>query len=1069
MSFMDISIYKGGEKEGNLNINWFFGGNEVSSFPGYGFLTSFTGLKGGLMKKFLTVLGVIFLLTAGLANAQEQTGELFGTVTDEQKAPLPGVTVEAQGPALIGTRTSVSDDMGRFRLLRLPPGTYMVTFTLPGFATLHREGILVRLGATYYLNVNMTPATLEEEITVIGESPVVDIRKSSSTMEISKEMFSKLPKGRNFASVVTVASGVNDESELGGISFDGASSSENMYFVDGVDTTRMYDGTSGQNIMFDFVEEVQVKSAGYEAQYGGSMGGVINVVTRSGGNEFHGEVLVYYDGSSLNGEPRPSLRVAPYDDTKFEYISYPEDSWNRYEIGLALGGYLVKDKVWFFGSYIPRFEITVRDAIFLTDRTADSQFTQSEQWHHGSFKLTAQPTGAFRVSLSWNTDANRWRGSLPGLSGTSPVDYGYASAGYNYPGWTAAVRSDYVVSDNLFFSAYGGMFHINSENIIGPPSERYYFYRSNADVAIAQAGTVRPMYWYNYPSGDRYQLTKNTRNKYTAALDGTYYADLGGEHMFKVGAQFVRITQDVFDAAPYDSWYFWWGEDYHSPSGTIGTTYGYMAAYDPLGTVAAIQSDRFAIYAQDSWTIGNKLTLNFGVRAEKEDIPSFVDPEADIISEHPEFLEPPIAFDFFDKLAPRVGFAYDVFGDASLKVFGSFGIYYDVMKLDMAEGSYGGFKWLAHYYDIPQFVAENWQSLGERDHPDTSLPYFESLDWRIPSYDTTQPSEGAQAMKPYSKMEFTGGVQYRLAQDVSFTARFLHNRVLWAIEDIGVQTPAGEKYYNGNPGSDWINDIYAEQAALDPQNLVPVGVTCPKGQREYYSLDVGFDKRFSNNWMAGLHYTWSRLWGNFAGLASSEEHGRKDPNVERYFDAWFLHYTSDAFSGGKGTESNGLLVTDRPHQWKLYGAYSFDFGLTIGTNAFAMVGTPFTTEWELNRADGYYPEGRFNPVASNDDKPLRTPFLWRIDLYAEYNIRIGERQTFQINLNLNNVSNNRIAQRYYNVWNFDNVYMDNDDIVAGFDYLEESLAQNISQDPRYLKEYAFQSTITARIGLKFMF
>lgn len=1021
------------------------------------------------MRKFLSTLAAILLLFAGFAYSQEQFGQLTGTITDEEGAPLPGVTVEATSPVLIGTATSVSDEMGRYRLLRLPPGTYKVVFTLSGFTTLVREGIIVRLGASYDLSISLSQAALEEEITVVGESPVVDIKKSSTTFEISKEMFSKLPKGRNFSSLVSVAAGVNEESELAGLSFDGASSSENMYFVDGVDTTRIYDGTSGQTLMFEFVEEVQVKSAGYEAQYGGSMGGVINVVTRSGGNEFHGEILTYYDGSALNGEPRPTLRVAPYDETKAEYITYPEDSWNRYEIGLALGGYLIRDKLWFFGSYLPRFTIRHRDAIFLTNRSADARFTQSQQWHNASFKLTAQPIPALRVSASWNNDYYRWRGSLPNLEGTSPVTYAYAAAGYNYPGWTAALRADYVVSDNLFFSAYGGIFRTNAQNIIGPPGERYYFYRTNSGIPGVPADMVRPRRWYSYPSGDRYQLKRDIQFKYTAAADTTFYVDMGGEHMWKAGVQFVRITQDVFDAAPYDSWYFWWGEDYHSPNlGDVATKHGYMAAYDPLGTVADIASNRIAVFLQDSWTISNRLTLNFGVRAEKEDIPSFVDPKADVVKDHPEFLEPPIAFDFFDKIAPRLGFAYDVFGDAKLKFFGSFGIYYDVMKLDMAEGSYGGFKWLAHYYEIPDFVVTNWMALGERDHPDTSLPYFETLDWRIPSYDTTQPSEGSEAMKPYSKMEVTGGIQYRLAQDVSFTARFLHNRVLWAIEDIGVQTPAGEQYYNGNPGSDWINRIYAEQAAIDT-DLIPAGVKCPKAKREYYSLDVGVDKRFSNNWMAGLHYTWSRLWGNFAGLASSEEHGRKDPNVERYFDAWFLHYTSAAFSGGKGTESTGLLPTDRPHQLKFYGAYSFDFGLTIGTYLFAMSGTPFTTEWELNRADGYFPEGRFNKIPERDNERIRTPFLWRADMYAEFNIKIGERQTFQINFNLANISNNRIAQRIYNLWNYDTVYMDNDEIVRGFDYRTVSLAKNISPHPLYLKEYAFQSPIEARIGFKFMF
>ena len=1025
------------------------------------------------MKKFFAVLGSIFLLTAVLSFAQEQTGQIIGVVIADTGEALQGVTIEARSPKLMGIGLVETDRDGRFLLTKLPVGTYTVTFKLPGFATVVMEEVVIRLGQSIRLDVELRPVTIEEEVTVIGESPIVDIRTSASTYSISREMFTKLPKGRDFSSVITVAAGVNEESELTGISFDGASSSENMFFIDGVDTTTMYDGVSGQNVMFEFVEEVQVKSSGYEAQYGGSMGGVINVITRSGGNEYHGEVLLYHESSSLDGEPRPSLRIAPYDITRYEYITYPEDDWKRFEIGIALGGYLIKDKLWFFGSYLPRFEQTTRETFFLPDEDIMKTFTRADQWHHGNIKISAQPFSKLRMHASWSTDYSQYRGSLPSQAGTSPIDYNWAGSGYNYPGYTAALRADYIFSDNLFLSTSGGIFRTNVENLVGPPGERYYFYTTNVGVPGVPAAMERPQYWYNYPGGDRYQLLRDIQYKYTAALDGTLYVDLAGEHMFKAGVQFVRISQDVFDAAPYDSWYFEWMEPYQSPSydipigGTFGTVtndYGIMYAYDPLGTVAATASNRIAIYLQDSWTIGNKLTLNFGVRAEKEDIPSFVDPESQAAIDHPEFLEPPIAFDFVDKLAPRFGFAYDVFGDASLKVFGSAGIYYDVMKLDMAEGSYGGYKWLAHYYLIPPSVVTDWM-VGERDHPSTDADlanyFIETLDWRIPSYDTTQPSSGTNAMKPYSKMELSFGVQRQLFQDVSITVRYLHNKILWAIEDIGVQTPAGEQYYNGNPGSDWINEIYAEQAAIDPTNYVPVGVNCPRAKRNYHSVDIGFDKRFSNDWMAGLHYTWSKLWGNFAGLASSEEHGRKDPNVERYFDAWFLHYTSAAFSNGVGTESLGLLATDRPHQFKLYGAYSLDVGLTLGFNAFAATGTPVTREFELNRADGYYPEGRFTDG--------RTPFLWRADLYAEYNMKLGEKNTLQLNMNVYNITNNRIAQRLYNVANFGTVYLDNDEIIAGFNYEDVMQAQGITPNPQFLQEYAFQSPIAVRLGVKLIF
>ncbi|MFQ6038096.1 MAG: hypothetical protein ACE5LV_05710, partial [Candidatus Aminicenantales bacterium] len=420
-----------------------------------------------------------------------------------------------------------------------------------------------------------------------------------------------------------------------------------------------------------------------------------------------------------------------------------------------------------------------------------------------------------------------------------------------------------------------------------------------------------------------------------------------------------------------------------------------------------------------------------------------------------DITKPPVSFDFFEKVAPRLGFAYDVFGDASLKVFGSFGIYYDVMKLEMAEGSYGGFKWKSSYYDITNF---NWPSWGHHDHPVTDgsfMPYFETLDWRIPSFERTQPDEGPDKMHPYSKVEYTFGIQRRLAEDVSLTARFLHNRILWAIEDIGVQTPEGEEYFTGNPGSNWVRSWQAP--GYWPQ---------PKAKKKYYSVDVGIDKRFSNNWMGGVHYTWSYLWGNFSGLASSDEQGRKSPNVERFFDAWFMHY--DQF----GNESVGNLPTDRPHQFKVYGAYTFDFGLTFGLSAYAYSGTPKTLEFELNNIQGYYPLGRFkyhDPDTGELVEGDRNPFLWRMDVYAEYNLRLTDRYTVQFNLNVFNLFDTDIALRHFHLVNQEDVYISDQEILATFDYRKVIQDHDVLRDPRYMKPWSFQGPISARLGIKLIF
>jgi hypothetical protein len=450
-----------------------------------------------------------------------------------------------------------------------------------------------------------------------------------------------------------------------------------------------------------------------------------------------------------------------------------------------------------------------------------------------------------------------------------------------------------------------------------------------------------------------------------------------------------------------------------------------------------VNSTRWAVYLQDSWTLSEKFTLNVGARIEKEDIPEFAS----------GYL-PPFKFGFFDKFAPRVGFAYDVFGDSSLKVFGSFGIYYDVMKMEMAEGSYGGFKWLSHYYDI---VNPDWHAYTESDHPMTGGwvggQYYQTRNWRAVSFDTTQPD-----MKPYQKNEVTFGVQKTLTEDWTVSGRFLYNNIVNAIEDIGVVIDGSENYFNGNPGSAWIQSKYDQAQA---QGYMPAGIKATKAIRKYTSVTLNLDRKFKDNWLGGFSYTWSRLYGNFAGLASSDEHGRKSPSVERYFDGWFLTYNQE------GKDYLGLLATDRPHQFKVYGAYTFDFGLTFGFNAYAMTGTPLQTEMYLNGMQGFYPLGR-----GSDG---RNPFLWQMDVYAEYNLKLSDKYTLNLNVNVTNITNNDIAQRTWMQYNDAGVYMEEADILAGFNYQQVIAAKGAHLDPTYKHQYRFMDSIAARIGAKFLF
>jgi hypothetical protein len=844
---------------------------------------------------------------------------------------------------------------------------------------------------------------------------------------IERETLEKLPKGRDYTSILHLVPGVNDEPLFNGISINGASSAENLFFIDSADTTGLYTGEPGLRVNFDFIEDVEVKTAGISAQYAGSTGGVINVVTRSGSNEFHGSAILYVGGSGLAGSPRPSLRLNPLNYKEAQYIAYPEDSWSRWESGFTLGGYIVKDRLWFFAGLMPTFMTTEREV-------ADT-FSRRDRYTNGLLKLTAQPAKNLRLSVSGLYDWHDYEGELPPLDGSGDYRDDWSAYSWKYPGLSVSGSLDYFLGERLTLNLRAGYWRTNRIQGVRPDGPRREHRRSGYGYSIPEV----PYYWVNYPYVSGYVNVRDISTRLTAAADLTFYLDLAGEHAWKIGFLYVRRGIDKFDAYPYDFYRFYWGEDYESPTlGTVPTTLGYVEVRDPFGTIVDNHSHRLAVYLQDDWTIGKRLTLNLGVRLEKEDIPSS--------SDVPGYTDPIIRFGFGDKIAPRLGFVYDILGSGDLKVFGSCGVYYDTMKLLFPQ-SLGGFKWVSHFYDI---VDPHWLEYTETDHPVVGGlrggRYIETINRRIPDLSVIQPD-----LKPFGKREFSLGLQKNLGSHLVLGAVFVYNSIQNAIEDLGLQIP-GAVYLWANPDSDWIEEIYREYAA---QGLIPPGAKISQPVRNYTAFTLSLDKKFSHCWLGGISYTWSRLYGNYSGLVSSDDPGSQEINSSDYFDAWYLSYNQ------YGEEELGLLRSDRTHQFKLYGAYAFDFGLTVGVTAFAMSGIPVQTEVYLNGFKGWYPLGRGNLG--------RAPFLWWADAYIEYNLKLSDAFTLQLNLNVTNLTDNDTARQIYQLYNQGRLYVDEQTILDGFDALQSILDKGVILDPRYRMEYDYLPPIAARLGLKLLF
>jgi hypothetical protein len=1007
------------------------------------------------VKRF-TLLAVGMLLIAGLLTAQQTTAKIFGTVQLEDGSLVPGVSVEATSPKLVGKATAVTDENGTYKLFNLTPGTYKLVFKLEGFQTVVRENIPLIAEQTANMKVEMKLGNLSEVITISGQVPLIDVKSAAKGMTLTKELFNNLPKGRDFSSLVTAVPGVYNEPMTGGLSVDGASGAENVFYVDGMETGEVRGAQQRMQAAFDFIDEVQVKASGYQAEFGGSMGGVVNVVTRSGGNEFHGEVMGYYQGSAIRGKTRDVLQLVPDDpsrDELFNYENLNKQDFSRLEGGLSLGGYILKDKLWFFGSFLPVYRQTDRQVNY--DGVAGApltKYTRKDTWMNGTIKLSAEPVKNLRMSASFVANSNQWRGGLPGDNPSTmdpdwqplgAADFAYDKMGQNAPTWSTSGNLDYTIGNNLQISARFGHYNQNNSSIMDPPGIFYYHRVYNAGGEAAYGwpqDKIRDNFWWNYTWGLFYKLQKAHYTRTTANLDVNYFMNLAGEHSWKAGFQYNQIMDDYNGTAPNPVIILRVGRPFSeqipgSPvnAGHMGK-YGYYENRAPFGQlIEKAKSNRFALYIQDSWTIANRLTLNIGLRAEKEKVPAF--------SSLPEYKDKvPLDLGFADKLAPRVGFIYDVFGDSSLKVFGSFGIFQDCMKLALPEGSYGGFSWISNYYELD---TSDWDQIGVNGNfPGQS---WGSKNWRIPSIDLTDPD-----IKPMSQREISFGFEKKINDNLSTSVRVVNKKLLEAIEDIGILMPAGETYFIANPGSAFVQKQYDTAIA---NGLLPAGLPlAQKANREYWAVNLSVEKRFSNHWVGGLSYTWSQLTGNYAGLNSSDEATRNDPNVNRYFDLWMTSFDQNL------KPIDGKLATDRPHYFKAYASYVFPFGLTLGSVVNAYSGVPFTTEVTVNGQQGYYPLGRF-------DTGKRSPFTVSADIYAEYALKLGK-NNLSLSLNVRNVTDAKTAQRLYGFYNQDDVFVSDQEFLDGN---VDVMSRVEILDPRFGKGYRFLPPLEATLGLKFGF
>ena len=864
---------------------------------------------------------LVALVMAGPAMAQEQRGVIEGTVKDSSGGVLPGATVEAKSPSGAVLNT-VTDSAGVFRFPSVAPGQYEVSATLQGFAPAKTPDVIVGLGQVKKVDLALAVGGLTDTVTVSSESPMVDVRQSSRQTNIRAEQVELLPKGRDFTSLVTQAPGANDERQLGGLSIDGASAGENRFIVDGIETTNLRTGVSGKNVIADFVEEIQVKSSGYTAEFGGATGGVINVLTKSGTNDWHGNVLFNLQSSDLSGERRQTLRQSLANSDIAEYVLYPKDDSTRIEPGGAVGGPVVPNRLWFFGAYQPALtdnERTVDAASSGNPSATAASIKQKVQVQYVTGNVTTQLSDNLRGRVAYNNSWSRTKGLLPALNGTdvAGVNYGKTST---FPNYTVSGNLDWTASPRLFFGVRGG-YYKSDQYDTNVTEEVQYLWTTTSNIGLLDvpASLQRGTNFTSIPSNSK--VTRDARTRQYWQADGTFYGNLAGAHQVKFGVQSDRIGNDVLLGNSRNTVQIRWNTALSTGVPVTRGTYGYYevrsnALYPNQGiiTIGDISTNNIGLFLQDTWTIGSRLTVNAGVRTEREKVPTYL-----IGDNVPEFG---LEFGFGDKVAPRVGAAYDVTGDGRTKVFGSWGVFYDIFKLELPRGSFGGEKWLSYYYTLDTF---DWPNLVTSPNcppacPGTIIRGAPTAANPIGGIDFRSVSLGEDALdpnlKPMRQQEATAGIEHQLNDRLSASVRYVHKQLDRAVEDTGFLLPDGsEGYVIANPGEGLTQFAYT-----DPDILLP------KPKRDYDSVELALEKRFADNWYLRGSYLWSRLYGNYTGLSQSDEDGRTAPNVGRSYD-----YPMMMFQDGGGV-AYGRLPTDRPNQFKAQFIYAFNFGTSIGVN-----------------------------------------------------------------------------------------------------------------------------------------
>ena len=840
--------------------------------------------------KSLLLLLAFSIALSGLALAQSrETGAIVGTVADEQGNSLPGVTVTLASPKLMGVRTQVTGANGAFRFPALPPGEYTLTAELESFAKTVRENIRLQTTATLTVDIVMKSA-VEEQVTVIAQAPTIDVKSTeTASVTLSSSILRNMPYSQFTNEIVNMAPGISADSAYGASSGTGIS-----WQMDGVGVGDPQGGTDWVFLDHNIIEEAKVMGVGLPAEYGNFTGAIFNLITKSGGNQFSGHAEVDFQNAATTedefGNPVPKTgtfwTATNLEDYLTDFPDLTPPMEKLVDASAHLGGPILKDKLWFYAGaqYFNRW-------VWYTGFPLSDERTQPRFF----LKLSSQLSRATNMSFSAEYDdydrTNRDAGADVATDATTTqIDPNYV---FNFSLTHIFSSSTFFDVKAAYFNGYYDLEPKNGRNISG-----HFFLNDNPDMP--GSGNMRHYNPWRWAEHDRYRFQVN------ASL--THYAEdfIQGNHDFKFGVEFERSkARDYYGYAGVNHMYYYdyWGPSYYEGYPYAGNYYRWQ--YE--GYLSDARLGRVEAFAQDSWQITSRLNINLGLRFSYV-WGGFKDVEETAYSA--------------SRLAPRIGFAFDLLGD----------------KTTILKAHYGQYTEGVYTYTFDR-LAPQWSNkyLEYWDPVNNSWYLYRTIlhgQWKV--------DDGTK--HPYME-QWTVGIERELFKDASFSVTYInrnYKNIIGAVNDAATWAPVEvtvpgytEPFtvYTLTSGS--ANDYHIKNIKQGDN-----GITV-KPYRKYWGLEFLFNKRFSNKWQLLASYVYSQSTGTMDNL-SSDDVGYGFPS--NYFGA-----DPNFWTNGEGHSTN-----DPTHMIKIQGTYLLPWGIYFNAYFRGVTGDAYTDRYRTRR----YGQGR---------------------------------------------------------------------------------------------------------------